>query len=237
MQVAEDGSGTVQVAVSLDPDATSRVPGLASELRLDDLESAGWAVTGPAIEDDGLTWIRASKPFATPAQASVVLAEVAGVDGPLRDFTLRREQSFARTEISVAGSIDLTRGLEAFTDEQLAAALGGLPLGTTIEEIEAEVGAPIDETFSMAFSVDLPGQLTDSNAPEEAGSRAIWSPRLGEAEVVSVQATSEVRRGRTLILAGVAVLAGLLALLSGVVVPIGRWRRRRDLRPRGRHAG
>ena len=61
VDVEEDGSGMVTVAVGLDADAVDRVPALDQELRLDDLEAAGWEVTGPSAEDDGLTWFRATK--------------------------------------------------------------------------------------------------------------------------------------------------------------------------------
>ena len=74
LDVAEDGSGTVTVSVGLDPDAASRVPGLEEELRIDDLEATGWTVTGPAVEADGFTWVRATKAFASsPVGAGAIV--------------------------------------------------------------------------------------------------------------------------------------------------------------------
>jgi hypothetical protein len=236
VEVAEDGSGRVSVAVSLDPDATARVPGLAAELRVEDLETAGWDVTGPAVEDDGLTWIRASKAFTTPEQAATVLAEVAGTDGPFRDFAVTRDRAVARTTYAVSGTVDLAGGLESFADEQLAAVLGGTPLGESVADIEARAGAPLEDVFTFALAVDLPGEVTSSNATEREGTSLVWRPRLGDAEALDLLARSEERRTGTLVLIGVAVVAALAAVGVGVVAPLVGWRRRRHLRPRGRHS-
>jgi hypothetical protein len=225
VDVADDGSGTVSVAVALDPDATARFPGLESELRLDDLTASGWEVVGPRVEDDGHTWIRASKGFASPDGAAAVLAEIAGADGPLRDLAITEERSFARTRYRFQGTADLTGGLESFADPELAAALGGLPLGESVADIEARLGVPIDEAFTLQVVVTLPG---------DAGA-TVWEPRFADAQALSLDSSSELVRTRTLAFVGVAAVAALAAVLIGVVSPIRSWRRRRTTRPRGRH--
>ena len=91
VDVREDGSGTVRVELALDDDAFSEYPGLADQLRTEDLEATGWTVSGPTKESDGLTWFRIEKPFATPEEATAILADVGGDDGPFRDFSLARE--------------------------------------------------------------------------------------------------------------------------------------------------
>ena len=230
VRVSEDGSGTVTVAVGLDDDAISRVPGLEQELRLDDLRATGWEITGPALESDGFTWIRGSKGFDTPAEAGVVLAEVAGENGPFRDFVVTRERSFARTEFGFRGTIDFTGGLEAFGDDALAAALDGEPLGEDVAAIEERIGQAIDEAFTFRVAVRLPGDLSSSNAPTRAGNGAVWEPRLSEGGPIELTASSEVVRTRTIALVVVAVVAALAAVLVLIGVP---WRRRRA---RGRGA-
>ena len=235
VDVAEDGSGTVTVSVGLDPDAAARFPGLADELRVDDLEATGWTVTGPAVEEDGFSWVRASKPFATPEEAGEVLTEIAGPGGPFRDFALTRERSFARTEYGFSGVVDFsTEGLAAFSDDALTQALDGEPLGESVEAIEARIGAAIDDAFTFRVAVGLPGDV-ESNAPTAASNGAVWEPRLSEGRAITLEATSEVARNRTLVLLGVAALGVLGLVVLVVVVPIVR-RIRRPPAPRGRHA-
>src|SRR5262245_50294886 len=69
IDVRGDGSGFVRAGIGLDDDALRELGDPASELRLDDLRDSGWAVTGPAKEADGLTWVRLAKPFADGEQA------------------------------------------------------------------------------------------------------------------------------------------------------------------------
>jgi len=226
VDVAKDGSGTVMVAVGLDADALGRVPDLNDDgrsttadltglVRTDDLAAAGWHVTGPAgSADDGFVWIRATKPFGTPEEAGQVLAEVAGRDGPLRDLRVDRHDSFGRTRFTFAGTADLSGGLEAFGDEGLAAALEGEVLGQDPSAIEAELGQPLSEMFSLEVSADLPG---DSKA-------AAWTPELG-GEPVDLAATGTVRDWWVLALTAVAVACGL-ALVA--VVAVGLIRRGRS---------
>lgn len=224
VQVEENGSGTVSVAVGLDADAVQEVPGLEQELRLDDLRATGWDITEPTLEADGFTWVRGSKPFATPDDAGRVLAEIAGESGPFQAFTVTRERAFARTEYGFRGTIDFTGGLERFGDDALAAALDGEPLGEDIAAIEERIGAAIDEAFTFRVAVRLPGDLTASNAPTEAANGAVWQPRLSEAGPIELSAESEVARTGTIVLVVVAVLA----LLAAVAVLVGfPWRRRR----------
>jgi hypothetical protein len=232
IDVAEDGSGVVTVAVGLDADAMARHPGLGSELRLDDLRDAGWEVTGPVGEDDGYTWVRATKAFATPADAGRVLAEVAGADGPFRDLAVTRATSFARTTYGFTGTVDLGGGLEAFGDAALAAALGGEPLGEDAAAIEARLGQPLEEAFTFRVALRLPGSVTETNATVEEGGAVVWSPRLGEAAAVELQAASEVRRTSTVVLTVVAAVALLAAVAVAAGFPWRRRRRRRRAEPR-----
>ena len=225
VDVEEDGSGVVSVAVGLDEDALARVPQLDQELRLDDLRATGWTITGPAREADGFTWIRASKPFDTPDAAAGVLAEVSGAEGPFRDFVVARDRRFARTDFTFRGVVDFSGGLEAFGDERLAEVLEGEPLGEDVSAIEERIGRAIDEAFTFRVAVRLPGDLRSSNAPTEAGNGAVWEPRLSEGGPIELAAASQSTRLRTLVLTAVAVVAGLAAVVL-VAVP-GRRRRRR----------
>jgi uncharacterized protein len=233
VDVAEDGSGTVEVAVGLDADAVGRLPevdddgrstvaDLAGLVRTDDLAAAGWHVSGPAASpaaDDGLVWIRVTKPFGTPEEAGRVLAEVTGTDGPLRDLRVDRDDGFGRTQFTFKGTADLSGGLEAFGDTRLAAALDGEALGQDAAAIEKELGRPLSKMFTLEISADLPG-----------GSKpAAWTPELG-GEPVEMATTSTVRDWWVLALAAVAVGCGL-ALVAVVAVGLLRLSRAPATRP------
>lgn len=222
--VEEDGTGTVEVGVGLDDEALSHIPDLAQQLRVEDLEQAGWAVSGPAAEDDGRTWVRAVKPFASPEAASAVVAEVTGADGPLRGFTVTRERSLARTELTVDGTVDLSGGLEAFSDAEVAAALDGLPLGQELPELLG--GTPPAEAVRVTVAVGLPGEV-EADATEEAPGIALWEVPLGEGPVEVRASSSELR---TATVAWLVVAAAAALLLAGVLVArwsgAGRYRRR-----------
>ena len=130
----DDGSGTVEVAVGLDDEALGQLPDLDSSgvgdpadltklVRADDLKATGWELAEPEVEGD-VTWLRATKPFGTPAEAAQILTELTGPDGGLRDFRLERSRSFGSTSYEFAGTADLSGGLEAFGDSGLAAEIG-----------------------------------------------------------------------------------------------------------------
>lgn len=221
----EDGSGRVSVAVGLDEGALAQAPDLAKQLRTSDLAAAGWTVTGPEKGEDGLSWFRAEKPFTTPEQANRVLAELAGENGPFRDFRLRRERSFARTRFRFSGMVDFGGGLESFGDPDLARSLDGEPLGEDVSAIEARIGQSIDRVFRFKVAVRLPGEVS-SNAPVKAGNGAVWRPTLSEPGPIRLRAESE--QWRTAPLAWLAVgLAAAAALVVLLAVSLARrWRRR-----------
>ncbi len=182
VDVADDGSGTVEVAVGLDADALGRLPDLdgdgtsgsadlAALVRDDDLAAAGWTVAEPEDDADGTTWLRVTHPFGTPEEADQILAGLTGPAGALRDLHLSRAEPFGRTQLGFAGTADLSGGIEAFGDEGLAAALDGEPLGEDAAAIEARLGQPLAEMLTFEVTSRL------------AGDETTWSPRLGDAPV------------------------------------------------------
>lgn len=218
-----DGSGLVRVAVGLDADAARRVPNLKSDLRTDDLTKAGWTIVGPRKEDDGRTWIRASKPFDDPADASKVIEEISGPNGPFTDFYLGQSRSFLTTKTTFRGTVNLSGGIEAFGDEQLRQRLGGSSIGVDPKELEARLGQVLDRIFTFRVQTRLPGDV-QSNAPLEAEHGAEWRPKLGEK--VTLVATSSALNTRQVVGTVVAVLA---AVALAVVLVVRRVRRRVDV--------
>ena len=225
VQVDEDGSGTVEVVVGIDEDGIDRIGGdLEAVLAVDDLEHAGWTIDGPAKDADGFTRIRFRKPFATPEEASAIVEEIAGEDGPFQDFVVTRDSSFARTSWGFTGQVDTGGGVQAFGDEDLAAELDGEPLGQTVEEIEAQLGEPLSDVIDLGVSVHLPGEVT-SNAPTRGSDGERWTAAYGD-DPVAMEATGEERRSASVVGAGVAAVCAAVLLIYGVVRGF-RWFRRR----------
>lgn len=224
--VGDDGAGEVQVAAALDEAAAARVPQLADQLEVDDLVATGWRVVGPATEGDGRTWVRAAKPFASVEAAAAVLDEVSGPEGPFGDLAVRREPSLLRDRWHVDGTVDLTGGVAAFSDEGLRARLDGTDVGLSDEELVAVAGRPVTEALTFSVAVVLPGDVTSNGTDGGGGDDARWRPVLGQA--VPIEATS--RRVHATTAALLAVAAAAVAAL--VVVLVGRALRRR--RPHGR---
>lgn len=220
--VEEDGSGRLELAVALDDDAVSRRPGLLDELDLSDLTDTGWEVTGPAEEADGATWIRARHDFGTPDELATLIDDVAGEQGPFRDFRLTREDGFAERRYRFRGTVDFTAGAGALAeDPELAAALEAEP----IELLEQRLGAAIDEMVEVQVAVRMPGSV-DSNALTQASNGAVWRPSVVEREVVELRATSTVSRSDRLVWAGVGAVAAF-ALVLYVLIRAASWRRSR----------
>jgi hypothetical protein len=222
VDIAEDGSGTVEVAVGLDADALERVPDLdgdgapaaadlAALVRDDDLVAAGWTVSEPETGGDGTTWLRATRPFGTPEEADLILAGLTGPRGALRDLHVTRSASFGRTDYEFSGTADLSGGLEAFGDEGLAAALEGEALGEDAAAIEARIGRPLAD----AVTIEVTSRL--------AGDETTWTPRLGD-QPVDMRAETTRYDWPVLVLTVVA-LGAVAALVALLVVRALRSRR------------
>jgi hypothetical protein len=156
VQVDGDGSGTVTQAVGFDAAALARVGDLAQQLRVSDLEQAGWTVDDP-VEEGDTTWVRAHHDFDDADEANQILAQLSGPDGPYEDLYVTRRSGLLSTTTELTGTLDLTGGLAAFGDPQLTEALSGDPSGGLVGRIEAEEGRPAAEMVDVVLSVDLPG--------------------------------------------------------------------------------
>ena len=214
VDVAEDGSGAVEVAVALDEAAVAQLPDLdgdgtggpgdlAALVRGDDLAAAGWEVGAPETAD-GLLTLQVTRPFGTPEEADAILGELTGPDGALRDLHVTRSESFGRTSYGFTGTADLSGGLEAFGDAGLAEALDGEPLGEDAAAIEARIGQPLADSITLAVTAALP----------EGGET--WTPALGDGPL-TMEAQSTAYDWPVLALAGVAVLS-LVALVLVLAV-------------------
>jgi hypothetical protein len=221
VDVARDGSGRVTAGVGLDADALKEVGDPATALRVDDLRQAGWRVEPPRKEDDGLTWVRASKPFAGPAQAAAVLAELSGTDGPFRDFRVVRTKSLTRSWTTFTGVVDLSKGFAGLADPELTSTLGDVDLGLDVEGLRRRFGDDLAKTVKVQVTAGLPGKVT-TNAPARDGGRAAWAPEPGQ--TLQLEASSQALRIDPVIPVAAGTALVVVAALTVVVV---RRRRRR----------
>jgi len=222
VDVARDGTGRVTAGLGLDAEALEEVGDPATALRLDDVRQAGWQVETLRKEDDGLTWFRASKPFADPDQVPAILAELNGPAGPFRAFTVVRTKSLTRSKTTFTGTLDLSRGLAGLSDPELVAALTDVDLGLDLDGLRARFGDALNRSVKVEVTAGLPGKVT-SNAPASQAGRALWAPELGQ--TIQLQASSEALKVDPRI--PIAAGAALLLVVVGLVVLVRRRRRRR----------
>lgn len=204
VDVHRDGSGVVRVAVSFDDDALKQVGGA---LRADDLEQAGWNIVGPRREDDGRTWLRASKAFATPSQGEQVAAEVGRK--LFRDLQLRRTRSLFKTRTSLRWTVDFSGGAAALSDPALEQQLA--QGASDVEALKRQLTAAADRAITAEVVAKLPGKIT-SNAPVRADNGVVWRPKPGDPPATLV-ASSEVWNTTPIALTIVAALLVFLALI------------------------
>ena len=195
-----DGSGQVRAAVILDKEAAAQVPDLARQVRVDDLEEAGWRVEGASSRNDGGSQMQAVKSFRSPAGAARALEELSGPKGPFRDFSLTVDRSYLETRTALRGTVDLSQGLEGFSDDVLAQRLSssglGKPLGVDLATVERQLGVPLREAFRFEVVSRLPGEEP-----------TVWRPELGRR--MQLEATTRRWNGERIAAGAVAVLAGL----------------------------
>ena len=223
IDVAEDGSGTVEVSVTLDREAAGRLGNPATALRLDDLREAGWQLDDAAEVDGGGLRIVGRRDFASADQLGLVLDEIGGPEGIFRGTELTVSDGFSSTTYDFTTTVELSGSLEQFSDAELAAALDGLPLARSAEELAAE-GATDPEAATLDVVVDLPGGRPTTNGEpttdgEQTDGAARWSFSATGGEAVSEQlrSTSTASGAPMWAFVGVAVLAALGAIAALVV--------------------
>ena len=235
--VNDDGSGTVAVVATADAEAVAAEPNLAKELVFTDLEESGWSVTGPTPTDDNGLTITLIHEFENLAQANEILASLSGPDGPILEPLVSARGTKGEVHWSFAGSLDFSKGLKAFSDQELLAAVGRTPW---IEEISNRQLTPSD-VASVTFKLSLPGEPEGDRTAGAGGAGSVneWTVRPGDAAldlgVETVQISSGVKRARSIEGTFVAVLIVYVLVLAGLVslwfYARSRRRRARDEQP------
>ena len=168
VSMADNGSGAVAVTVETDAEVVARAPGLADDLRLTDVEAAGWTVEGPTVTPAGGLTVTLQHPFSTPEEATALVASLSGTDGPLRSVAFSRTVTERAVTYRVTGSGRLN-GVGAFTDPDLVAAVGATPY---LDDIVAAQISP-DDAVGLEFSVALPGTVDAGSAAASAVSVSV----------------------------------------------------------------
>ncbi|HUR76413.1 MAG TPA: hypothetical protein VMZ22_00565 [Acidimicrobiales bacterium] len=214
------GGGRVSAVVTLDRDAQKVAGGdLTSQLRVVDLAKAGWKVEGPSKVGKDIR-VTATKKFASPAGVARAVRELDNASGLFHGFRVTQHRSFVRTTTRVRGTVDLRKGIESFSDDELTDVLGS-PLGATPAEFAARIGHDLSAALPVTVGVILPGEV-ESNATSESGGSVAWHPELGER--IAIEATAKKWNTLPIGFAAVAVLA------AGTAVFVGLGGRRRSRR-------
>jgi len=186
----------------LDREAVAVLGGAVGEgAQTSDLSQAGWEISPVRPAEDGGARVEVTKDFHRPEDLGVVIGELAGPTGPLRDFRLERRRSFTKGSYRLRGTADLGPEAAAATGfanaPDLTARLrdAGVDPGR-VEELLADRAA---EGLHFRFDVALPGKT------------ASFEVRPGAAQTIDVS-SSVSDRTRPVLLA-VAVLTGLFVLL------------------------
>ena len=156
VSMSGNGHGTVTQAVGFDDAALARVGDLDQQVAGDDLRAAGWVID-PAVKEGDITWVRAHHAFSSPAQATALVAQLSGPDGPYRDVRVTRSDGLLSNDETVEGVIDPTAGFSMFGDPALTTTVGGDGTGGLLDRIAAQEGRPAADMVTVSFTAELPG--------------------------------------------------------------------------------
>ncbi|MGH9271539.1 MAG: hypothetical protein ACRDZ2_09720, partial [Ilumatobacteraceae bacterium] len=221
--VRPDGTGELVVTATADADVVNAAPGVADDLRFDDLTAAGWAVEGPTGTSDGGLTVTLRHGASSAEEATNLLLSLGP---PFADVRVDRTQTDDTATTALSGRLELVGGFDAFADSDLLAAVGGTPFADDL----AAAGATPADSMSVVLRATLPGEIettghsTDGTVTWEApldgssvdlATRGVQRPAPAWALIVSVTAL-------VLLIAWVVLLVAV-----AVIVARRRWRRAR----------
>ena len=240
VSVRPDGSGTITVTAVADAELVKKTPGLAADLRFDDVAAAGWQIDGPTATDAGGLRVAVSHTFSTTDEATALLTSLNGNDGPLHAVSLARTARHGKVTTRLTGTLRVANGLDAFADPQVLAAIGGSPYAT---DLAAANLRPTD-VLTFTLTADLPGDpVTSATRPTGTTGAAGSTPTQTLSWTVPMDGTSA-DLGTTAVLdtssdtsvwgtVATAAFIGLIAwtvLALGFVLFVAKARRDRALR-------
>lgn len=227
VQMDDDGAGAITVTAVADAELVAAAPGLADDLRLDDFRNAGWTVEGPTATDGGGLRVVVSHAFASPDEATGLLAGLNGPNGPFQGLTLHRTVDGSTVTYAADGTLQLVGGIDAFSDAYVQSLGAGTPFAATL----ATRGEPLASDLGIDLSITLPvAAETDGTL---AGDAATWQvPLDGTSTTVTASGstTSSHTGARVLATLALVVFVAWIALAAAFVVYVARNRRRPALR-------
>ncbi|HUF97123.1 MAG TPA: hypothetical protein VMM60_03265 [Ilumatobacter sp.] len=207
-----DGTGIVTVVAVADADLVSRVPGIADDLRLEDVVAQGWAIDGPTASGDGSITATLTHPFSSNDELANLLNSIGP---PFTSMQAVRTIENEHTTNAIDGTLVLPSGFDSFADADLVAAVGGRPFA---EEIAAS-GATPDSALSFTFRVSLPGELISSETGREVGDGVIeWTAPLDGSSVGLFTSTVQRPAGAGTAWAEPVAKIAFVALIAWVAV-------------------
>ncbi len=214
--VKADGTGVITLTAVSDADVLAQAPGLADDLRFDDAIAAGWVLTPPAATAAGGLQVLLTHEFATVEEATALLQSINGAGGPLHDVVLTRAVTDADITTSLAGTLRVEGGIDAFADPDVLAAIGGSPYADNI----AATGLRPTDVVTFTFTADLPGESTTPTEGTAGGDETLtWSVPLDQTSV-DVTASSVLAQGTTSSIWGTVSTIALVAFLAWCVLAV-----------------
>lgn len=184
----DTGAGTVQVTVDVNAEVVTLIPGLAADIRYDDLVASGWTIEGPLQVNNGGLRVILKYPFESPAEATFALRQISGPNGPLLEPELKRTVDGRLVSTTLDATLQFVGGLDTFSDPLLTSAIGGSPWRNAAERLN--VANPMD-SITVTVMARLPGDVKKSTGTEAEGGVVWTAPTDGTALSVVVGAVTE----------------------------------------------
>lgn len=216
VMVKADGSGVITLTAVADADVLAQAPGLAEDLRFDDAIAAGWVLTPPAATETGGLEVVLTHEFATVEEATALLQSINGVGGPLHDVVLSRIVTDDDITTSLAGTLRVDGGIDAFADPDVLAAIGGSPYADNI----AATGLRPTDVVTFTFNADLPGESTTPATGTVDGEQALtWSVPL-DGTTADLTSSTVLAQGTPSSIWGTVATIALIMLVAWCVVAV-----------------
>lgn len=200
LDIDAGGSGELRVDISADKAAAAQMAPPSELFHLDDLIAAGWEIDGPHMPKGGGFTMSLRRKFASIDEARLLLASLGP---PFAGLLIEQQRNPLVARTSVQGAVDLSEGLESFSDAKLEQLLGS-PLGVEVADLEAHVGSPASDWLSLTLVTDLPGKSAHS-----------YALKLGERTAIREAAKSWRLGYLWFVVATIAVLVLLRSLTRG----------------------